>query len=259
MKYDKPGIFKGMPESHYFGDETVEWLNRSKIVKVEQYSGKELTSTDSSMSTAPALRMGSALHQLWLEDKKEWDVTKFGSRTKAGKEAFTKAAEEGKLLLQDKEEALVLEWFKVLEENKACKEIRDNLSDSELTILDGDYNGLQAKIRIDGVSSDGYLIDLKTTAAVCTASSLKETIEKWGYLYQRVMYFDIAKKFMPELKGFKFVFISKPTLKAAVVTVERADLETLREEMRVKCEIAKSKLDNYKNGKEEEPTEMEIY
>ena len=37
----KAGVYFNLPEAHYFGEETVNWLNRSKIVKVDQLSAEE--------------------------------------------------------------------------------------------------------------------------------------------------------------------------------------------------------------------------
>ena len=199
MKKYTQGIYRNMPESDYFFEPTVEYANRSKLVKVEAYSPQELFETDSTMNAAsPALRLGSALHMLWLEDKKDWVTTKFGTRTKAGKEAMVKASEEGKLLLTEKEEADVLKWFNTMEDNELVKHIRDNLCDAELTILTDDYHGIKAKIRIDGIYKDPetgllYIADLKTTSSPCTKYGLKDAILKWRYDLQKVYVYVILQ------------------------------------------------------------------
>ena len=268
MKY-KAGVYRNMSEDHYFNEPTIEYANRSKIVKVESYTPQELFETDSTInSTSPALRLGSALHMLWLEDKKDWVTTKFGTRTKAGKEAMDNASKEGKLLLTTKEEQDVLSWFDIMEENELVKHLRDNLSDAELTILTDDYNGIKAKIRIDGIYKDPetgllYITDLKTTSSPCTKYGLKDAILKWRYDVQKCMYMDVAKQFEKELggkiAGWKFVFLSKPQNRARVVTIDNLDMEPLQEFMQLKCAMYADKVEKFKNGIIEKEIEWELF
>ena len=261
--YTEPGVYWDMPESEYFGTETSQWLNRSKIVKIETYSPNELVNPDSNFITAPALRIGSALHQWWLEGKKDWEIFPFSPTTAAGKAKIIECMKDGSLHLGKKEDAVVHTLYEGLEASKLCSELRANLKASEITILHDDFNGIPVKIRLDGLSKDGYIVDLKSSSAALTKESLIETIEKWGYMYQVCFYTDVAKHYEEQLgmklKGWKFVFSSKATGKARVVTVDNADLEKYREEFRQKCYIAKEKLEMYYNNEEEVETELELF
>ena len=259
----KAGVYFGLPEAHYFGEETVNWLNRSKIVKIDQLSAEELMDTDYTPSSSTALRVGSAVHQKWLEDKEEFVVIE-NLRTKVNKELRDKVVAEGKDYLTKPEHATVQGLLLGLDRSKNCLEVKKNLIGAEITILDDDYNGIPAKIRLDGMSKDGYVIDLKTTAAELTKEGIRETFEKFGYKYQVNMYTEIAKKWAKELgvaevKGFKFVFVSKTNNKAAVVTVDKLDQEPIKLEMIEKCSRVKDKLEKREAGIIEDEPVIELF
>ena len=262
MKYTN-GVHFNLPEAHYFGPETVKWLNRSKIVKIDQLTAEELMDTDYSMSSSTALRVGSAVHQRWLEDKTEYVVIE-NIRNKEGQTLKKKCLEDGVDYLSSTELNQVNGLVSGLEASKNCSEIKKNFLGAEITILDPDYHGIPVKIRLDGFSKDGYIIDLKTTSADITVESLRETFEKFAYKYQVVMYFDVAKKFAKELgvdevKGFKFVFVSKNSNKAAVVTVDKMDFGPIRGEIKEKCERVAEKLADYHAGKDPEEITLELF
>ena len=248
----KAGVYFGLPEAHYFGEETVHWLNRSKIVKIDQLSATELMDCDYTPSSSTALRVGSAVHAIWLEDKQEYVIIE-NLRTKVNKELRDKVIAEGKDYLTKPEHITAQGLITGLERSKNCAEVKKNLLGAEITILDDDYNGIPAKIRLDGFSKDGYIIDLKTTSAELTKEGIRETFEKFGYKYQVNMYTEIAKKWakelgVPEVKGFKFVFVSKTNNKAAVVTVDKLDQEPITLEMKEKCGRVKAKLADHVKG-----------
>ena len=262
MKYEN-GVHFNLPEAHYFGSETVAWLNRSKIVKVDQLTAEEMMDCDYSMSSSTALRVGSAVHQRWLEDKTEYVVIE-NIRNKEGQTLKKKCLEDGVDYLSSTELRQVDGLVSGLEASKKCSDIKKNFLGSEITILDPDYNGIPVKIRLDAFSKDGYIIDLKTTSADITVESLRETFEKFSYKYQVVMYFDVAKKFAKELgvdevKGFKFIFVSKNSNKAAVVTVDKMDFEPIRGEIREKCERVAKKLQDFREGMEPEEITLELF
>ena len=263
MKKYERGVHFGLPEAHYFGAETIEWVNRSKIVKIDQLTAAELLDCDYTMSSSTALRVGSAVHQRWLEDKAPYIVID-NIRNKAGQELKRECLREGKEYLSTTELGQVNGLVDGLEGSAKCMKLKDNFVGAEITICDDDYNGIKSKIRLDAFTKDGYIVDLKTTSADITVESLRETFEKFGYKYQVVMYLDIAKKFAKELgvkevKGFKFVFVSKNNNKAAVVTVDQLDFEPIREELKEKCARLKAKLANHENGVEAEEIELELY
>ena len=172
---------------------------------------KKLVDCDYTPSQSTALRVGSAVHQEWLEDKEEYIIIE-NLRTKVNKELRDKAVAEGKDYLTKPEHVTVKSLLAGLERSENCVNVKKNLIGAEVTILDDDYNGIPAKIRLDGIDKDGYIIDLKTTAAELTKEGIRETFEKFGYKYQVNMYTEIAKKWAKELgvaevKGFKFVFV----------------------------------------------------
>ena len=263
MNY-KQGVHFNLPEAHYFGKETVHWLNRSKIVKIDSLSAEELMDCDYTPSQSTALRVGSAVHQRWLEDKEEYIVIHESLRTKIGRAKKEEAIAAGKDYLSKDELTTVNALIQGLDRSPNCSSIKEDLIGAEITILDDDYNGIPAKIRLDGFSKDGYIIDLKTTSAELTKEGIRETFEKFGYKYQVNMYFEVAKKWAKELgveevKGFKFVFVSKTNNKAAVVTVDKLDQEPITLEMIEKCSRVKEKLSNQAAGITPEEQVIELF
>ena len=263
MKKFEEGVHFDMDECFYFGESTVKWFNRSKMVKVDQLTVEELLDCDYTPSSSTALRVGKAVHAAWLENKFEWEVID-NLRTNVGKEHKARCIAEDILYLSKTEERQTMALINGLEKSRACREIKKVMFGAEVTILDNDYNGVPAKIRLDGLTKDGWIIDLKTTSAELTKESILETFRKFAYKYQVVMYSEVAKKWckelgIPELKGFKFVFVSKVNNKAAVVTVEGLDHGPVQAEMAEKCERLKVKLENHEAGIVEDEVPIELF
>ena len=263
MKKFEEGVHFDMAEGFYFGEATVKWFNRSKMVKVDQLTIDELLDCDYTPSSSTALRVGKAVHAAWLENKYEWEVIE-NLRTNVGKEQKARCIAEDILYLSKTEERTTMALINGLEKSQACRDIKKVMFGAEVTILDNDYNGIPAKIRLDGLTKDGWIIDLKTTSAELTKESILETFRKFAYKYQVVMYSDVARKWckelgIPELKGFKFVFVSKVNNKAAVVTVDGLDHGPVQAEMLEKCERLKVKLSNHEAGIQEPEESIELF
>ena len=248
MKEYKKGVHFSMPDAHYFGPETVNWLNRSKLVSIDILTKAELLDIDYTPSNKSHLRIGTEVHSRWLEDKEAAVLLSSDLRKTLAKEERDAAIAEGKEYLTPSEAGKVTALVDGLNRSARALELKEKFIGSEITILDDDWNGAPVKVRLDAITSDGYIVDLKTTGAEITREDIRETFEKFGYAKQVAMYTDVAKRWtkelgVPEIKGFLFVFVSKTNNEAMVFSVENLDQGPLLAEFKEKCRRAMEKLD----------------
>ena len=170
-----------------------------------------------------ALRMGSLIHcavlQPELLNEKFITAPEVDRRTKDGKEAyaaFQSSLKPGMTVVSAEESAechLIASHAKL-----ALERIGVTFDQTEL-MFTTDYNGVQLKCAIDGVSGD-YLWDLKTTEDASPAGILK-AIRAYRYNLQAYFYrlcYETA--FERRMLGFRFLFVEKaPPFATAVVEI----------------------------------------
>lgn len=170
-----------------------------------------------------ALRMGSLIHCAVLQpnllNDKFITAPEVDRRTKEGKEtyaAFQSSLKPGMTVVSAEESAechLIASHAKL-----ALQRIGVTFDQTEL-MFTTDYNGVQLKCAIDGVSGD-YLWDLKTTEDASPAGILK-AIRAYRYNLQAYFYrlcYETA--FERRMLGFRFLFVEKaPPFATAFVEI----------------------------------------
>lgn len=170
-----------------------------------------------------ALRMGSLIHcavlQPELLNEKFITAPEVDRRTKEGKEAyaaFQSSLKPGMTVVSAEESA---ECHLIAARAKAALERMEVVFDKSELMFTTDYNGVQLKCAIDGVTTD-YLWDIKTTEDASPAGILK-AIRAYRYNLQAYFYrlcYETA--FGVRLSGFRFLFIEKqPPFATAVVEI----------------------------------------
>ena len=167
-----------------------------------------------------ALRMGSLIHCAVLQPEllaeKFVTAPEVDRRTKDGKEAyaaFQSSLKPGQTVMTSEEytEAHIIA--------SAAKNALDRLEvtfDATELMFTTDYNGVQLKCAIDGVSGD-YLWDMKTTEDASPSGILK-AIRAYRYNLQAYFYrlcFETA--FERRMLGFRFLFVEKQAPYATAV------------------------------------------
>lgn len=171
-----------------------------------------------------ALRMGSLIHcavlQPELLNEKFVTAPECDRRTKDGKatyEAFQSSLKPGMTVVSADESA---ECHIIASAAKHALERMEVTFEMTEFMFTTDHCGVQLKCAIDGIGTDGYLYDLKTTEDASPAGILK-SIRAYRYNLQAYFYrlcFETA--FERRLLGFRFLFIEKaPPYATAVVEI----------------------------------------
>jgi len=160
-----------------------------------------------------ALRMGSLIHCAVLQpealNEKFVTAPEVDRRTKEGKEtyaAFQSSLKPGMTVVSAEESA---ECHIIASAAKHALERMEVTFDMTEFMFTTDHCGVQLKCAIDGVGTDGYLYDLKTTEDASPAGILK-AIRAYRYNLQAYFYrlcFETA--FERRVLGFRFLFIEK--------------------------------------------------
>jgi len=173
-----------------------------------------------------ALRMGSLIHcavlQPELLNEKFVTAPECDRRTKEGKATWSDfiehtAATPGMTIVSAEESA---ECHIIASAAKHALERMEVTFELTEFMFTTDHCGVQLKCAIDGVGSDGYLWDLKSTDD-CSPAALLKTIRAYKYALQAYFYrlcFETA--FERRLLGFRFLFVEKaPPYATAVVEI----------------------------------------
>jgi exodeoxyribonuclease VIII len=171
-----------------------------------------------------ALRMGSLIHCAVLQpemlNEKFITAPECDRRTKDGKatyEAFQSSLKPGQTVVSFEESA---ECHLIASHAKLALERMGVEFEMTEFMFTTDHCGVQLKCAIDGIGTDGYLYDLKTTEDASPAGILK-SIRAYRYNLQAYFYrlcFETA--FERRLLGFRFLFIEKaPPYATAVVEI----------------------------------------
>jgi len=79
----------------------------------------------------------------------------------------------------------------------------------EVSFFLDNYDGLKLKVRPDFITEDGWIVDIKTVGGDRDKPSAPENFGRSfydnGYDIQMYMYYQIVKKELPDIKGFKFL------------------------------------------------------
>lgn len=165
----------------------------------------------------PAMRIGSAVHTHVLELHK-WDAEYIVApdgldrRTKAGKEAWAafEAEANGRTVLSREDADLVMHMGRAVLSHPAAAMLLAMAGEAETTHMWTEpTTGLQCKCRPDWLTSDGIVVDLKTTEDA-SPREFRRSIAKWRYHCQAGWYtagLEAATGERPA--GFIFIAVEK--------------------------------------------------
>ena len=165
----------------------------------------------------PAMRIGSAVHTHVLELHK-WDAEYIVApdgldrRTKAGKEAWAafEAEANGRTVLSREDADLVMHMGRAVLSHPAAAMLLGMAGEAETTHMWTEpTTGLQCKCRPDWLTSDGIVVDLKTTEDA-SPREFRRSIAKWRYHCQAGWYtagLEAATGERPA--GFIFIAVEK--------------------------------------------------
>lgn len=154
-------------------------------------------------------------------------------RTKAGKEdwlAFQEQA-KGKAIVDQYDLSLIRAMAEGIRRNDWARRAMDADGDYEKVLTwDCPETGLPLKMRADKITSDGLIIDLKTTTDVSPAWFAK-AVANFGYHRQAALYLDGAWKAAQVEGPFVFVAVSKdPPHECTVCVLDDSALMLGREQ-----------------------------
>ena len=180
-----------------------------------------------------AMRLGTMLHQWWLEGKK--DVLGDAVVKPAGLNFTTKEGRAwrednaGKFILTDADWTTFLRRQAALRQSKIAQALLDVLPDRERPML-GEIDGVPVKALFDACSACAFL-DLKT----CQKNdprSWGEQVEAYHYDFQVALYSEILRQNTDHEPAFYWVTVSDDDAPAVVVYEPGPFLERGREKLR---------------------------
>jgi exodeoxyribonuclease VIII len=212
---------------------------------IEQYAARRVFFTAPNPAPTPAMLFGSLFHTAVLEPEsleKEYVLEeKHDRRTKVGKAGAADFIErsEGKIITSadDMDKAWAMRHGICRNSAAASLVFSPGISEVSMKCLDEETE-LPLKIRIDRLTENGTLVDLKSTDDV-SPTAWSKTVYNFGYHRQAAMYLDCAKQY--GIPGpFIFIAVSKTPpheavcyqLDAQAVGLGRAENHSIMSELR---------------------------
>lgn len=179
----------------------------------------------------PATSLGTAIHMIALEPEKfhttyaiqieDWGPKNQGEGYKKWKEF--KAKNAGKICLDYEDSCLIRRVVTELTSNRAWNAITA-AGRPEVSAF-SEYKGIHLKARVDWLTDDGMIWDIKTTSKGLSDRDLERLIFQSGYHFQAAFHSLVFKAHTP-ITGFGWIFISTGTPAVHVVT-RRASAKVL--------------------------------
>ncbi len=214
---------------------------------IEQYAARRVFGTIPSPAPIPAMLFGSLFHTTALEpeslDREYVLEEKHDRRTKKGKIGYADFVERsaGKIVASREDMDKAWKMREGIGRNAVAAQLVSGPGISEVSMkcLDEETE-LPLKIRIDRLTENGLLVDLKSTEDV-SPTAWSKTVYNFGYHRQAAMYLDCAKQY--GIPGpFVFIAVSKTPpheavcyqLDASAIGLGRAENDSIKRELR-KC------------------------
>ena len=162
----------------------------------------------------PAMRFGTAVHTAVLEphlfDEQYTLAPEFSRTTKAGKEAWAAAIDQGKELLIRNEWDAIQGIVASISAHAAANQCLSAPGINEATYMAKDpQTGLELKCRPDRLTFSGWCVDLKTTQDASTLEFAR-SIAKFDYHVQAAFYLHVVEAATGvRPKGFIFMTVEK--------------------------------------------------
>ncbi len=226
---------------------------------VAQYAARRILKSCSAPAPSDAMLFGSLFHTVVLEPDSlltEYVVEeKNDRRTTAGKIAAAQfeTLHAGKKLVSQFDMNRAWNMRKGIMANGMAAELimSQGLSEVSFKVLDCKYN-IPLKVRIDRLTKDGVIADLKSTEDVSPAAWSK-TVHNFGYYRQAAMYLEAAAQL--GIRGpFIFIAVSKTPphesvcyqLDDAAIALGHAENDKIKKDL-AKCRETGIWLSRYSN------------
>lgn len=173
-----------------------------------------------------ALRLGTATHLAILEPERfEREVSVWGER-RAGKlwdQWSREQTDAGHLILNTREHELICAQARAVREDEQAGPLLAQVTDREISVT-WDRDERPAKARLDAITSDGVVVDLKSAADV-TPRGFAAAAWRYGYHVQAAWYLEAALQAgLTDEERFAFLTVGKRLPIDAVVYEVSTDL-----------------------------------
>ena len=193
---------------------------------------------DNPKPTTDAMRLGTAAHMAILEPPRFLESVVYYEGRRAGKSWEQFAVEnQDRLIVRAHEYDHCLKMSESVWFNPDIKHLLQN-GYAELSITWNDeYTGLFCKGRIDFMTKDGYLVDLKTTRSI-VYRDFQRTYAQMHYFSQLAFYYDGLIANGHDIKGIYIIAVeNKPPYDAGLFEVDMTDIERGRDKYRLWLEM----------------------
>ena len=210
-----PSVTVYRPESlsneEYHGDTTHLSSSALKTLLISPAAYKEKYIDGFSSGSSDAMDLGSYVHALILEPHLvDTEFAVFPGKVRRGVawEEF-KAANKDKTIITSSQVAKANEMLEGYSNSDHAKKlIADNTGVPELSMF-SEIDGVPVKIRTDFFTTNGDIVDVKTTNAPLSEADIQSVIRKYSYDLSAALYVDVAKQYDGKDHDFYFVFLSK--------------------------------------------------
>jgi excisionase family DNA binding protein len=239
------GLTKGISNADYHGSDELSRSTASSLLTTSPE--KVRWERDNPRPSSLPLIMGGCFHGMVLEPEclddeyavKPTDIDGKSPLTKYYKESFAEMQEE-------RPEA---QWLKA-DEWKTCLGMAEAImsnpvythyaSDVE-AIAEGsgyfDYNGAKCKVRPDLYTSDGTIIDLKSTQDA-SAAGFRKSVRNFGYDFQSCWYIEAMRAMGLPARQFIFCVVEKVApFSVATYTLTESEIDRHKPRMQRACDL----------------------
>lgn len=248
-------IRRGEPNAAYHANEThrscsrVKTLLDSAALYHKRYIAKSLPPISSS-----ALDHGTLLHR-WFEEGDDLleslvvppttTLTDTGLLGKKALEWAAKEAPEGATVIGPRERAQLLAEVDAIKSNPAAAELMSRVTEHEISVYWETADGHRLKCRFDAVTSDGLVLDLKTTREEDILADFHSSVLRFKYHLQDAWYQRGMEAMGLTPQPLRFIVISTAiqhdcqvvTLPAAVTAAGRRLMDKALAELRLREDL----------------------
>jgi len=239
------GLTKGISNAEYHGGSELSRSTASSLLSTSP--AKVRWERENPRPSSSALVMGGCFHSMVLEPEcldveyaiKPPDIDGKSPLTKYYKETFAEMQAE-------RPDA---QWLKP-DEWKTCLGMADAVLSNPVythyasdidAIAEGtgyfDYNGAKCKVRPDLYTSDGTIIDLKSTQDASEAG-FRKSVRNFKYDFQTAWYMEAMRALGLPARQFIFVCVEKsPPYLTATYTLTASEIDRQKPRMQKACEI----------------------
>jgi len=239
------GLTKGIPNADYHGSDELSRSTASSLLTTSPE--KVRWERDNPRPSSLPLIMGGCFHGMVLEPECLDDEYAVKPADIDGKSPLTKHYKEEFAAMQmERPDA---QWLKE-DDWETCKGMAYAVLDNPVythyasdidAIAEGtgyfDYNGAKCKVRPDLYTSDGTIIDLKSTQDASEAG-FRKSVRNFGYDFQSCWYIEAMRAMGLPARQFIFCVVEKVApFSVATYTLTESEIDRHKPRMQRACEI----------------------